>query len=262
MESYYPLYRIIVKHEYFEGNPCSFLKCNLSPQGKWLARQRGLLFRQVTANEWVVLYDAEGAGVDAKNDVLELELSITDRKFMLYTDWKGFHPFYLYMLELPLPAEESDVVSAIRPAEGKRKIGSPFCMVRLHLTEKLIQSATAKTPEVCTLQFHAPKLYWEYVFVAHSKYHSGLAGDLLLEDTTGGIAFCPLYKAQAYGREVRRTKSVEAIPLRSAYGCRLRLVVKDEKSLTKRPLLMQVGPPEPGIFQSEETDCMRKVCYY
>lgn len=262
MESYHPLYRIIVKHEYFEGKQCSFLQCSLSPQGMLLARQRGLLFRQVMANEWEVLYDAEGAGVDTLNDVLELELSITDCNFVLYTDWKNFNPSISYVLELPLSAEESDAVSAICPAEGKRKIGSPFCTIRLHLTEKLVQSAKAKTPEVCTLHFHTPTLYWEYIFVPHNEDDNESAGDLLLEDTTGKITFCPLYKTQAYGREVWRTKSVEGIPLRSVFGCRLRLVVKNEKSLSKRLLLRQVRTPELGRFQSERLDCLRQVCYY
>lgn len=98
MESYSPLYRIIVKHEYFEGKQCSFLQCSLSPHGMLLARQRGLLFRQVTANEWEVLYDTEGAGVDTLNDVLELELSITDCNFVIYTDWKNFNPSISYVL--------------------------------------------------------------------------------------------------------------------------------------------------------------------
>lgn len=262
MESYRPLYRIVTEHEYFEGKPCSCLQCRLSPQGRLLARQRGLLFRQVTASEWEVLYDTGGAGVDSENDVLELELSIADRDFVMYTEWKDFCPSAAYTLELPLPAEETDAAAAIRPAEGKRKVGSPFCTVRLHLTEKLTKSAKAKAPQVCTLRFHAPKLYWEYIFVPRSEDRSIPAGDLLLEDTTGKVSFRHLYKTQAYGREVWRTKSMEGIPLRSVYGCRLQLVVMDEKSSSRRLLLRQVSAPEPGRFQSARPDCLRQVCYY
>ncbi|MEG1543956.1 MAG: hypothetical protein RR382_05455 [Tannerellaceae bacterium] len=262
MESYRPLYRIITEHDYFVGKPCAALECRLSPQGKSLARQRGLLFRQLAANEWEVLFDA--ASADATNDVLELELSVSsDPNFVLYTEWKDFCPTAAYRLQLPLPAEEKDAASAIRLADGKRKIGSSLCTVHLHLTQKLIEAAKAEAPEVCRLHFHTPKRYWEYIFLPRNDDGSVPSGELQLEDTTGQVAFCQFYKTQAYGREAWCVKSTDAIPVRSTYECRLRLVVKgSEEELPKRILLRQVESPILGRFQSSRIDCMQQVCYY
>lgn len=263
MESYRPLYRIVVKHEYFEGKPCGFLQCGLSAQGKLLAARRGLLFHEVSANEWQILYDAAGAGVDTENDVLELGLRVKDPGFVQYTEWKDICPSAVYTLELPLSSEEKNAVAAIHRTDEKGKIGSSFCTIRLHLTEQLMKVAKAKTPETCILHFPARKVYWEYIFIPRDKDNSIPAGSLLLEDTTGKVIFRNLYKTQAYGREVWRTKSIKSIPVRSVYDCRLRLVVQPvEEGSSKHILLRQVKPPEYGQFQSRRADCLRQVCYY
>lgn len=263
MESYRPLYRISATHEYFERKPCTALQCSLSPQGRLLARQRGLLFRQSAVNEWEVLYDTAGAGVDTANDVLELELRITDPDFVFYTEWKNFCPSAAYMLELPLTTEENDATALIRLSDGKRKVGSPLCTIHLHLTEKLIEAAQKKTPEVCRLLFHTPKLYWEYIFLPRNDDGSIPAGELQLEDTTGQITFRKLYKIQAYGREAWRATSTDAIPVRSTYECRLRLVVEgSKKDSPKRILLRQVESPVPGKFQSNRVNSLRQICYF
>lgn len=262
MESYRPLYRIITEHEYFEERPCISLQCCLSAQGKELARQRGLLFHPVAANEWEVLYDTAGRGVDTVNDVLELELSMLDPEFVLYTDWKDFCPSAAYVLELPLATEEKDAASAIRLSGGKRKVGSPFCTIYLHLTEKLVAAAEAKVPEVCRLRFHNPKRYWEYVFLPRNNDNNVPTGEWQLEDAAGKTVFGKLRQTQVYGREAWCTESLEEISMRFTYGCRLRLVVQDAKGSPKRIIVSQIRPPDPGRFQSKSTDCLRQVCYY
>ncbi|MEG2164228.1 MAG: hypothetical protein RRY55_07100 [Bacteroidales bacterium] len=262
MESYQPIYRISVAHEYFEGKSCTALQCCLAPQGKLLARQRGLLFRQSAGNEWEVLYDTTGAGVDTENDTLELELRITDPDFVFYTKWKDFCPSAAYMLELPLSAEENDATTLIRLSDEKRKVGSPLCSIHLHLIEKLIEAAQKKTPAICKLHFNTPKLYWEYIFLPRNNDSSVLAGELQLEDTTRQVAFRKFYKTQAYGREVWCTESMDNIPVRSTYGCRLRLVVQTDRGSPKRILLRHVESPLPGRFLSNRIDYLQQVCYY
>lgn len=99
MGTYRPLYNIRIEHEYFDGNICRAMQCRISPSGQALCHRRGLLFRQTGTNEWTILYDDAGAGVDTLSDVLALELVMADPAFVLYTQWNGFQPSSAYRLE-------------------------------------------------------------------------------------------------------------------------------------------------------------------
>lgn len=262
MESYRTLYRIAVAHDYFEGQPCTALQCRLSPQGVELARQRGLLFRQTAANEWAVLYDSNGAGPDTENDVLTLEMSLADPAFPLYTAWQNFRPAAAHVLELPRAEESMDAATAIRPAgDGKRKVGTPFCTVLLRLTEQLPEAAKADRPKSALLRFHAPEMQWEYLFLPRGE---GIAspGTPALEDTAGKVEFSTFEECEAYGRTAWRTVSKARIPMRTSYGCRLRLVAQTGGRQQKRVLLSRIPPPEPGRYQSGQTGILRQVCYF
>ena len=98
MGTYRPLYNIRIEHEYFDGNICRAMQCRISPSGQALCHRRGLLFRQTGTNEWTILYDDAGAGVDTLSDVLALELVMADPAFVLYTQWNGFQPSSAYRL--------------------------------------------------------------------------------------------------------------------------------------------------------------------
>lgn len=262
MESYRTLYRITVAHDYFDGQPCTALQCRLSPQGVELARQRGLLFRQTAANEWAVLYDSNGAGPDTENDVLALEMSLADPTFPLYTAWKDFRPVAAHVLELPQTEESMDAATAIRPAgDGKRKVGIPFCTVLLRLTEQLPEAAKADRPKSVLLRFHAPEVQWEYLFLPRG---GGIAspGTPALEDTAGKVEFSAFEECEAYGRTAWRTISKARIPMRTSYGCRLRLVAQTGGGQQKRVLLSRIPPPEPGRYRSGQAGTIRQVCYF
>lgn len=262
MESYRTLYRIAVAHDYFEGQPCTALQCRLSPQGARLARQRGLLFRQTAANEWAVLYDCNGAGPDTENDVLTLEMSLTDPTFPLYTEWKDFRPAAAHVLELPRAEESMDAATAIRPArDGKRKVGTPFCTVLLRLTEQLPEAAETDCPKGALLRFHAPEVQWEYLFLPRGEGIASPDG-LTLEDAAGKVEFSAFEECEAYGRKAWRTVSQGRIPMRASYGCRLRLVVQNGGRQQKRILLSRIDPPEPGRYQSGQDGILRQVCYF
>ncbi len=261
MANYQVLYRIAVEHDYFNRKLCSPLECRLSPQSAWLARQRGLLFRQAN-NKWTVLYDSTGNGVDTQKDVLELELNITDPAFILYTEWGEFYPAAAYVLELPATDENVNFISAILIGDKKRKAGTPFCTLRLPLTENVMDAAKAGSPEQAILQFRAPKVQWEYIFFSRNAKNDTF-GKLVLEDTTGKLKFLDFKECEVYGKSGWRTTSEEVhIPMREAYESSLQLAAQNNGMTQKRILLSTVPCPEPGRFQSGQSGVIRQVCYF
>lgn len=177
-----------------------------------MCHRRGLLFRQTGTNEWTILYDDAGAGVDTLSDVLALELVMADPAFVLYTQWNGFQPSSAYRLELPVGQETLEATGAIVEQSANRQIGKGFCTVLLRLTEEVFSSAKAGTPETACLQFHVPEYRWEYLFVSRGGEKFS-PEKLRLEECGGKLTFGPFEAAAEYGREVLRTVSLERIPL-------------------------------------------------
>ena len=244
MESYSILYRLRAVHDYFDGNPCPSLQCRLTPQGEALAHRRGLLFRQTAAGEWALLSD----NLPAEDDVLTLDLFLTDPAFMLYTAWQGFQPSAAYCLELPAAEEETEAATR------------GFCTVTLQMTKALLEAAKAGKPMQATLRFRAPSLQWEYVFIPRGETDIP-SGRMSLEDAAGKVKFSAFKECETYGQIALRTVSRSRIPMRQSYGCKLRLTAQDE-GRQKRILLKQVPPPQPGQFADAGKGILRQVCYY
>lgn len=256
MENYGILYRIRAVHDYLDGNPYTSLQCRLTPQGEELAHRRGLLFRQTAAGEWTLFSD----NLPAEDDVLMLDLFLTDPKFMLYTAWDGFHPSAAYCLELPAAEEEADAETVILPTDKKCGIGRGFCTATLRMTKELLEAAKAGKPMQATIRFRAPSLQWEYVFFPRGEADVPCSR-MSLEDAAGKVEFSAFKEYEAYGRTAIRTISKSLIPMRLGYGCKLRLTAQDE-GRQKRILLRQVPPPEPGRFTDTGKGVLRQVCYY
>lgn len=263
MGNYRPLYHIRIEHEYFDGNICRAMQCRLSSAGQTLCRRRGLLFRQTGTNEWTILYDNAGAGVDTLSDVLALELVLTDPDFVLYTYWNGFQLSSAYLLELPSGQDAPEAADAIVEQADKRQIGTGFCTVQLRLTEKIFSDAKAETPETVRLQFHVPEYLWEYLFVPRGGERIS-PEKLRLEESGGKLTFKPFETVTEYGREMLRTVSTDKIPLREQYKYRLRLitVTGEGDNRPKQVLLRQVEPPKPGVFLNDDRESIRKICYF
>lgn len=118
MSNYRPLYSFRIEHDYFAEGICRSLQCAVLPSGGELMTQRGLLLRQTARNEWTVLYDTEGAGVDINSDVITFGMTISDPAFVLYTQWPGFDPGAVYQLELPLAESTADATDDRQTACG------------------------------------------------------------------------------------------------------------------------------------------------
>ena len=262
MGTYRPLYNIRIEHEYFDGNICRAMQCRISPSGQALCHRRGLLFRQTGTNEWTILYDDAGAGVDTLSDVLALELVMADPAFVLYTQWNGIQPSSAYRLELPVGQETLEATGAIVEQSANRQIGKGFCTVLLRLTEEVFSSAKAGTPETACLQFHVPEYRWEYLFVSRGGEKFS-PEKLRLEECGGKLTFGPFEAAAEYGREVLRTVSLERIPLRKQYGFRLRLTsVTEGDNRPRQVVVRKVALPKPGVFLSKAPELLRQLCYF
>lgn len=254
METYRILYRIKVAHDYFNTGPCNAITLRLTPQGEALARRRGLLFRQTAANEWTLLSCAD----PAEDEMLTLDLCMTDAHFPLYTEWDGFQPSAAYTLELPKQEADIEVATTISLSGKKRAIGSGICTISLRLTADMAEAAKEGKPMQATIHFRAPSMQWEYLFIPRGEE---TATALRLEDTTGTVEFSEIEPFAAYGRSCHRTVSKASVPMRQAYGCKLRLVAQD-KGKPPRTLLPHVPVPEPGRFYDAEQGNLRQVCYY
>lgn len=257
MENYTLLYSISVRHDYFGEKPCRALQLGIPPASAELMRRRGMIFRETAAGTWSLFHAEEP---DTDNDMLLMELFISDPSFVLYTDWPGFRPADSYDLQLPAQEEELDAARAIRHTDRKRGFNSGFCTIRLRLTDGMTQAARAGHPLQTVLEFHAPEKEWEYLFIQQGD--CPIEGDsLLLEDTAGETAFKSFGQCEAYGRKAWRTVSENRIPMRAAYNCRLKLSIADG-SRQKRVLLSHIAPPEPGRYPCKASGTIRQVCYF
>lgn len=254
METYRILYRIKVAHDYFNTGPCGALVCRLTPQGEVLAKRRSLLFRQMAADEWMLLSHVD----PAEDDVLTLDLCMTDAHFPLYTEWNGFHPSTAYTLELSRQEADIEAATTILPSGKKWAIGSGICTISLRLTADMAEAAKEGKPMQATIHFRAPSMQWEYLFIPRSEEPDTA---LRLEDTTGTVEFSDFKECEIYGRKAQRTVSKSPVPMRQAYGCKLRLVAQDKRK-PQRTLLPYVPVPELGRFYDAEQGYLRQVYYY
>lgn len=260
MGNYQPLYILRIEHNYFDENVCRAIRCYISPSVMNLWLRSALLFRQISMNEWAILYDSEYTSVDTHSDLLLLEMEITDSTFMLYTQWNGFHPNSAYALELSPTEDVVDAVQVVTEIGSKRTTGSGFCQIRLKVTDDIYLAARDGKPKTCTLKFHALEYRWEYLFILRKD--ETLSPDrFLLEEEKGRLHFKPFESVMEYGYNVLRTVSEEVVPLRERYDYRLALVSPTGNAGQKQIVQRHINLPELGRFFSAETALLRQVCY-
>ncbi len=261
MEAYKRLYNLRILHDYFDDAVCRAVRCRPAASGAELMRRRGWLFKQMTDNEWAVLYDPSGAGPEIGADRLAFELQLAEPDFALCTHWPTFRPDAAYRLHLPSGGGVLEATEVIVPSEERRTIGSGFCDATLALTEETIGAARAGTPPCCTLRFHAPAYRWEYLFLPGSD--TALDGETLCLEAVNGknpYRFSAFEQVLAFDRAAYRTISEEPIPLRKSYGFRLHLSSSTGANHPKRTILRDVPPPIPGRHRSAGPGFVRQIC--
>lgn len=189
-------------------------------------------------------------------------------------------------VEIDVAASIRDVVEEITVGDRKiprrrmRGFGEPFCIVELGIDGGLLKYV--RVPE-CVLRFHAPAFKWEYLFLSKLEVDES-RGKVALKDTKTSIAFevCKKNEDNRPNMDAHAPQwhfvSTAPVPLRAAYGCRLRLVLEKEeekknsngkaemeeekKDNTLQVLIAQVPPPEPGRFLDTTGETLRQICYY
>ena len=254
---YRPLYHLRIEHDYFDQGVCRALDCRITPTESALWRRRGLLLRQAGANEWIILYDGDGAGVDTDSDVLALEMDMTDPSFVLYTDWVDFHPSSAYFLELP--AKEGRITAEmLKETALRRRIGAGFCQVRLRLTPALFQAACQGKPMQAILHFGVPACRWEYLLIPRAG-GTVTKEEYTLEEAGDKLHFPPFEPVRMYGLDMFRTVSEESVPMHERYGYKLKVSASAGDG-RKQTVLKHVAAPEPGRFLDAEKGLARQVC--
>lgn len=262
MSTYRPLYSFRIEHEYFVGGICRALQCAVLPTGQELMTQRGLLLRQTTQNEWTILYDADGAGVDTASDAIAFGMSISDPAFVLYTEWQGLNPNAAYRLDLPLQGDSADAAEVIVATEEKRRIGMPLCTIVIRLTEEMWQAAVNGIAKSDTIMFKTPERYWEYILIKQNGNRDVPLERLSLTADKELLTFKSFERTDEFGRNAYRTVSEKAVPIRERYDFRLTLIsTPDSGNRQKQVLLRNVEHPIPGRFKSD-ADKLRQVCYF
>lgn len=257
MESYRILYRIRIRHDYFNGQPCKSLECRLTDAGEALAFRRGLLFRETAPDEWALLFGQEP---DTENDVLFLNLVNTSSMLPIYTACEGWEPSANYELRLPASGETVEVFKTMRPTGKKRAIGSGFCTLFLRLTDEMLQAAKAGKPMQTVLHFEAAEAQWEFQFF-HRENEPLPSGQLVLEDRNGQLKFTAFEEQEIRGRKAWITRSESRIRMSRDYPYTLRLILYNEGT-QKRVLLARVAPPEPGQYLDAPKGILRRICIF
>jgi hypothetical protein len=261
MGKYRPLYHFCIEHDYFDRNRCRAIGCHISPEGGDLLHRRGLLFRQLSSNEWTIFFDDMSTGVNTGSDVLTLELDITDPTLVTYTKWAEIHPDSAYLLKLPGLTESLDASDCIEETAYRRKIGVGFCTVQLQFTEEMWQAAKNGNPQMCRLQFHACERKWEYLFIPQNG-KTGPFEKIHLEEINRRLSFIPFTKTIVYGKNVLYTVSKDTIAMKEHYPFHLKLILFSEGNRQKQVLLREVPLPSPDAFIAKDSETIRQICYY
>lgn len=261
MSRYGPLYSFSFEHEYFHGNKCRDLECVVPPKGQELLALRGLIFRRIDINEWTLLYDKDGAGIDTSSDVLTLGMMISVPAFVLHTLWDGFDPSAAYRLELPTATGKEKATDVITKIGDKRKMGVPLCIIEIKLNESIWRDAENGSPKRDIITFQAPSCIWEYLFIK-SNNKIIVPERLRLEADKDIIMFKPMEVIPEFGMETYRTESEQKIPMRENYDAKLNLIMMPEGAIRqKQVLLRNVINPQPGKFRCDAGK-VRQVCYF
>ena len=287
---------IKVVHGYYNDTPGSF-RFRLTDETERLIRSRKVLFVH-TANRCQFMLENDCAGF-LRGDKLELTLQSQDDNFMRLTQLNGYRPQTFYRLALSDDSQEIDIASAIVATEEQRG-ESHFCHITIQLTDKMLEDAKAGKPQEYLLRFREVAYRWEYLFVPRYKSMDE-SKTLCLEDTQGKYFFTlpEKYTDPSLGGTMWRIFSTSPIVCRKYRDYNLQLSevqttelsgllsealsrdiqpeefsklppevlsevlpkILADKSLKKRIISRFISCPGPGIFLTDQQDCIREICY-
>lgn len=256
------LYTIKVEHNYFSNGQPRHLKFATHRESRDLFRRRGLSLHSPDRSTVEVLFDADGGGVDTKNDVIRLTLVSLDPQFSLYTDWAEFNPAAQYRLSLNGDFETEDASKAFEMVAPSREIGAKPFEIAIHPTDEMVERARNGEPMCCTLHFVAPSRYWEYMFVVNSGSTKQLGKSTILARDRilkRNIPFSTFKQGAMDGNVTLCARSEEKIPMRERYMIDVRLEGESQGGAMKPILMLGMDRPEVGRYQSDDLETLRII---
>lgn len=253
MDEYRILYTLNFEHSYISSSICKAIDVQVNQASLLLMKRRGLLFRQTKANEWSLFCKKTDLGKFSESDIILLNLYISDPAFLLYTQWDGFNLTKMYGLALPAKERETNATILIKETGKKQGIGYGFCLAELHLSE--LVSSTGED----ILQFKAKAANWEFLFISRSNQLPD-EKNLKIKEDTNKLIFGDFDCFDFLGTKALRVKSTAQTPMCECYGYILKLIEEKSGGATIT-ILSELPYPMPGVYQSNEMDTLRQICY-
>lgn len=258
MEEYKVLFRMRIRHEYFEGNESGCLGLRLRTQPVSLLKSRQMIFKQESADGWILLGNVNSGGVDEETDRLFFDFVVNDPGFLYYTHWEGYDAKGCYEMKLPSDSGVVRVAEEARVTEGKEKKAGVLFSGKLALSNRMYEEAI----EVM-LDFNSKEVYWEYILVPRKSEH--LALKLRLAEQDGKLLFTVPVKAEAdfMDKPVLKCVSQAVIKMKSSYPYQLDLIeiIREDPGI-KRKVIKGISHPVPGQFHDLRGNNLRQIVYF
>lgn len=222
MESYTIIYRINLKHDYYqEGNYCKGSELNPTAETLDLLRRRGILFRKENEGVWVLIAPVN----NSFNDETELRftLKIQDPVFYYFT-------------------KDEEVNKGLFGGEA----------ISISISGRMSGDQQIQEKNVF---FHAKEFYWEYIFIPRQ----GRELSLLFQDMSKHIDFDQTVENSFMDRKAFRFLSRQKVKLQEYYTYNLTLF--EVTSYGNRLLLKNIVAPYPGRILCADPNRIQTIVY-
>lgn len=292
---------IRLEHNYYTPPKNRYFSLIPTPQTSELMKQRGVLFRQFTSDEWQWLVEENNAGF-MENDVLETSIMVNDPEFMRKISVKeGFNLQQLYKIRLgrediiefnPLPVLDETK----RQGEFCRIVLKPIQVIiaRLLSLQQTIQTLQTKLAEPgneasqaeamklleqmwqeieylptkpdqrYTIKFCTSSYYWEFLFVFKNKMEKDKSIRSFVLETSTPKNDVIFHTSEEYEDNILGNvyRIISEVKIEAKEHYDFTLVLYERLSDDKRRIITKFIPiPQPGKYIASRPDILREVCY-
>lgn len=253
MSRFLSIARIRLEHDYYTPPINRHLRLIPTPHTYELMKQRGVIYRQATFNEWQWLVDENNAGF-LENDIFVVSLIVDDPVFIRKVSVKeDYDPNQLYQIRLG-----SDHVvefnSSLKSNEKKRQ--GEFCR---------IEWLPIKPEQIYTIRFSTCSYFWEFLLVFKDKTDQVDLDDkyYVLETNSPSKPYVfrtsEKYKDNLFD-DVDRIVSEVKIEAKEHYDFTLILYECSSGNNKRRVISKFIPIPQLGKYVAS-TETLREVCY-
>lgn len=262
MEDYRVLFRMRIDHEYFAGETNGCMGVRICEESLALLRNRQLMFKQMAGNEWVLIGNVAGNGVNEGSDRIGFEFVLKDAGFLYYTEWEHYDAADFYELDLSDGGGGMNVSDVVKTVPGQKRKAGVFFNGKLLLAERLYADAREGGCSEACLRFASREMFWEYWLIARKRDHQRLK--LSLEEQSGGLLFSEpeFFNTDLVDGLVWRCVSAKAVKMKDRYRYRLDLseIIRENPEL-RRKIVKNIEYPVPGQFHDLKGNYLRRLVY-